>query len=102
MVGVHVIGLLAVGLLLIPAMRDDSELPPQGGDSGNDDGWGNRPRTPRPPSNVPGGGLPLPDALPARVRLRDGRRLHERLPGRERRPAREPDRQPIRTPTHNQ
>jgi len=101
MVGVHVIGLLAVGMLLIPAMRDDSELPPQGGDSGSDDGWGNYPRHPRPPSNVPGGGLPLPDALPARVRLRDARRLHQRLPGRERRPAREPVRRPIRTPARH-
>jgi hypothetical protein len=31
------------------------------------------------------------------VRLRDHRRLHELLPGRERRPAREPDRTPVRT-----
>ncbi|MHB8691880.1 MAG: hypothetical protein ACYDHH_11580 [Solirubrobacteraceae bacterium] len=101
MVGIHVLGLVAIGVLLFPALRDENPGPPQGGDSGSDDGWGNNPRRPEPPRNVPGGGLPLPDALPARVRLRDARRLHERLPRRERRPAREPARTPVRTPARH-
>lgn len=101
MVGVHVIGLVCVAMLLIPAMRDDTD-PPRPEDSGSDDGWGNHPRRPLRPHDVPGGGLPLPDALPARVRLRDGRRLHERLPRHPvRRPTREPVRRPVRTPAHH-
>jgi hypothetical protein len=98
MVGVHILGLACVAMLLIPAMRDDSDSPPPG-DSGTDDGWGNHPRQPLTPRDLPGGGLPLPDAVPARVRLRDGRRLHDHLPERERRPVREPARRPVRTPT---
>ena len=39
----------------------------------------------------------VPDAVPARVRLRDHGRLSELLPGSERRPAREPQRTPVRT-----
>jgi len=101
MVGIHLLGLVAIGVLLVPAIRDDSP-PPQPGDAGSDDGWGNRPREPAPPRNKPGGGLPLPDAIPARVRLRDARRLHERLPRPARRPAREPERAPTRTPARHQ
>ncbi len=101
MVGVHVLGLVCVGMLLIPAIRDDSDKPPQPGDAGSDDGRGNHPRRPLPPHDVPGGGLPLPDALPARVRLRDGRRLHERLPRPARRRVREPAPRPARTPARH-
>jgi hypothetical protein len=100
MVGVHILGLACVAMLLIPAMRDEPNGQPPN-DSGSDDGWGNHPRNPLHPHDIPGGGLPLPDAVPARVRLRDGRRLHERLPNHSRRPAREPIRRPIRTPAHH-
>jgi hypothetical protein len=94
--GVHVLGLACVAVLMIPALRDMPDGPPRPPDDGSDDGWGNRPRQPRDPSDVPGGGLPLPDAKPARVRLRDHRRMRDRLPRRERRPAREPERTPVR------
>ncbi len=88
--------LLAV--LLIPALLGRSSSPPGPSDSGSDDGWGKGRRGPFTPPNAPRGGLPIPDAEPARVRLRD----HDRLTGpavRERRPAREPApaRKPVRS-----
>jgi hypothetical protein len=94
--GVHLLGLVCVAVLMIPALRDGPE-PPRPPDGGSDDGWGNYPRRPPSPRDVPGGGLPLPDAVPARVRLRDHQRLRDLLPAPERRPAREPDRRPVRT-----
>jgi hypothetical protein len=95
--GVHVFGFAAVAILMLPAIRDGWGLPP-GSDS--DDGGGRGPDVPPTAPVAPsGGGLPLPDAVPARVRLRDHDRLADRLPARERRPAREPDRQPARTPS---
>src|SRR5947209_20573055 len=96
--GVHVLGLACVAILMLPALRDGPDIPPSG-EGGSDDGWGNYPRRPRSPRDVPGGGLPLPDARPARVRLRGHERLSDRTPPRERRPAREPvpHRPPVRT-----
>ena len=100
---VHLLGLGCVALLMIPALRD-TESSRRQSDSGNDDGWGNDRRRPDRPRG-PIGGLPLPDAEPARARLREHGRLHERRPPRERRPAREPERGPTRAPdrprTHN-
>jgi hypothetical protein len=95
--GVHLLGLAFVAALLIPALRDRPDRPGEESDSGSDDGWGNHPRRPVTPPGVPGGGLPLPDATPARVRLRDHRRLHEQLPRRSRRTPLEPVRRPVRT-----
>lgn len=61
------------------------------------DGWGNGPRPPDPPrSDRPPGGIPLDDAAPARVRLRGQGGLADKLPAQARRPAREPDRAPVR------
>jgi hypothetical protein len=98
-VGLHLFALACVTALLIPALRDDpADGPP---DSGSDDGPGNDRLRPKGPGERPRGGLPLPDALPARVRLCDHRRLAELLPRHERRPAREPARQPRREPVHS-
>jgi hypothetical protein len=98
--GVHLLGFIAVCVLLLPALRDDGGMD-FNVDEG-DDGWGhgpeNRPTKPTPP----GGGIPLPDAVPASVRLRDHDRLGDRLPSRERRPVREPAPErpvPVRTRT---
>jgi hypothetical protein len=44
------------------------------------------------------GGVPLPDASPAPVRLREPRRIADAYPRRERRPAREPVTTPHRSP----
>jgi hypothetical protein len=94
--GMHLLGLGCVAMLMIPALRDSPDSPPSS-DSGSDDGWGRGPRRPPKPPEPPTGGIPLPDAVPARVRLRDHEKLGDLLPPRERRPAREPERTPIRT-----
>jgi hypothetical protein len=96
--GVHLFGFVCVGILILPALREGWGTPPGGFGSDGDDGGGgpDRPTAPRAPS--PSGGLPLPDALPARERLRDHGRLADQVPGRERRPAHAPQREPTRTP----
>ena len=94
--GVHLLGLACVAVLMLTALREGPEEPPKANPD-SDDGRGNKPLRPRAPSNRPRGGIPLPDAEPARVRLRDHRKLGEMLPGHERRPAREPARRPVRT-----
>lgn len=94
--GVHLIGLVCIAVLMIPALREPPD-PPWNAEGG-DDGWGNEPRRPQAPPRSPLGGLPLPDAQPARVRLRGHERLADTVPARERRPSREPQREPSRTP----
>jgi len=94
--GMHLLGLVCAAVLIIPALRDNPDLPPHR-DSGSDDGWGRGPDTPPKAPDSPRGGIPLLDAEQARIRLRDHRTLQERQPRRERRPAREPDRTPVRT-----
>lgn len=95
--GMHLLGLGLVTVLLVMFLRSDTAEPwtPEDGEDGG--GGGTEPLPADPPSR-PGGGLPLPDAMPARVRLRDPSRLGDLLPRRERRPAREPEREPGRLP----
>lgn len=91
-----VVGAAVVGLLLLRhGGRRQGPSDPNPGD-----GWGNRPRGPEPRDpDPPRGGIPLDDAVPARVRLRGEARLADLLPKRARRPAREPDRTPVRIPS---
>lgn len=96
--GVHLLGLALVAALMIPALRDHPDGPGGQSDADSDDGWGNNPRGPHDPPRVPGGGIPLPDAQPSSVRLRDHRRLTDHRSGRGRRPVREPVRLPARSP----
>mgnify|MGYP001243337701 CR=1 FL=1 len=95
--GVHLLGLACVAVLMVTALRANPDDPPHSTNSDGDDGRGNKPRQPRAPSGQPRGGIPLPDAEPALVRLRDHTRLGDHLPRRERRTVREPDRRPVRT-----
>jgi hypothetical protein len=95
--GVHLLGLGCVALLMFPALKDQPLGPERRSDEG-DDGWGRGPKPPPDPPKPPRGGIPLPDAVPARVRLREAGRLSERLPRHERRPVREPARRPAREP----
>jgi hypothetical protein len=97
LVGVHIFGFIAVGLLMLPALRDDNSDPGEDSDS-TDDGWGNRPNVTPSPSRWPGGGIPLPDAEQSTVRMREPGRLGDQLTTPERRPAHEPARTPVRTP----
>lgn len=99
--GLHVIGLALVAFLLLMVFRAETVRPWRPPDDGNGDDGGGNDRVPPHRSDQPGGGgLPLPDAEPARVRLRDHRRLADRRPRPARRPAREPARTPTRTPAH--
>lgn len=95
--GMHLLGLVGLAVLIALALRQDTERDRSETDRGSDDGWGNKPRRPPEPSDRPWGGMPLPDAAPAGVRLRDDSKLGDRLPRPERRPAREPERTPVRT-----
>jgi len=94
--GIHLVGFVCVGLLVIPALREDPEPPADGESGGSDDGWGNLPAGRPDSGSGPGGGLPLPDAEQSRIRLREPGRISEKLPPHERRPAREPEREPAR------
>ena len=94
--GMHLLGLVCAVVLLLPALRAKPEFPPRK-DQDGDEGWGQGPPRPPKPFDLPNGGLPLPDAIQSRLRLRDHRKLPDLLPQRERRPAREPTREPIRT-----
>jgi len=85
------------GLILVPILLYRRPGPPA--DSSDDEGGGGRgpePPPARPPR--PRGGVPLPDAEQARLRIREhGRRLAGAR--RSRRPAREPGRRPVRAPS---
>ncbi len=99
--GVDLPGLLYLvcvfAVLFIPVLLGRRRPPPGPSDPGSDEGGGSGPRQPPTPPNAPRGGIPLPDAEPAPVRLRDHDRLADRVPTRTRRPAREPDHRPVRT-----
>jgi hypothetical protein len=92
--GMHFLGLVCAAVLIIPALRDGPDVPPQ---SGPDEGGGGGPPSPPARPDPPRGGIPLPDAVQSAVRLREPGRLAERLPRRERRPPREPARDPVRS-----
>jgi|SRR5450755_326511 len=102
--GLLFMALVFAAALFVPAIfvRFGSSQGPSDSDSdegGGGGGGGGFPRSPRPSDPSPGG-IPLDDARAARVRLRDDRRLAQRLPARQRRQAREPARTPRRcTPT---
>jgi hypothetical protein len=92
--GVHALGLaLLCGMLWLSFKADDNAS----GEDDGDGGWGNDRTGPEDSRGPRDGGLPLPDAKPARVRLREPGRLAELLPQHVRRPAREPERVPERT-----
>ncbi len=87
--------------LLVPALLSRFVKSDGHGDSDSDDSGGGGPRRPPPtPPGPPPGGVPLADAQPARIRVRDGHSFRRRLSVRERRPARDPRRAPVpRAPT---
>jgi len=79
---------LVIAVIFLPMVvwRGSS---PNDDDDGRDDGRGGGPEHPPPKPTGPPGGIPLPDAEPARVRLRDHGRLADR-------------RTPIRRPSPHQ
>lgn len=93
--------LVLVTVLVAPTLLPRNVLypppPPPSSDADDDDGGGRGPDKPPRTPEGPRGGLPLPDADPARVRIRDHRRpAPTRF--RARRPAHAPERAPVRTP----
>jgi hypothetical protein len=89
---------LALGILMfVLFLRSDTA---DGRQDPEDDegGGGGSDRIQRGPKTSPSGGIPLPDAVPAPVRMRGPGRLADLLPARQRRRVAEPDRAPRRVP----
>src|SRR5436309_221090 len=91
--------LLIMAVLLGPACLPRSVLYPDHGSppdrpDADDSGGGTPPGPPTLPA-VPQGGIPLPDADPARIRVR-GHGRPDRVPTRKRRATREPEHTPQR------
>jgi hypothetical protein len=84
--------IMLVTLMFVPALLYERAWPPSDGPDG---GGGSGPDEPSPPPPGPRGGIPLPDARQARLRLREHgpHRLHEHTA---RRRAREPERVPAK------
>lgn len=100
--GLHLLGFAFAAILLLPCLRDESVVHLGRRSDEEDDGGGGSDRLPEASPRSPGPGglpIPLPDAVPARVRLRDAGRLADLLPSFERRPAHRPlpQREPART-----
>jgi hypothetical protein len=96
----HLVALMLGGALFAMFLRSDSKARPDGADDDeNEGGGGGNDRISDKPKTSPSGGIPLPDAEPAPVRLRG----HERLADLRHRPDRrrvvEPDRAPRRVRT---
>jgi hypothetical protein len=85
--------LILVVLALAFIRRGGSKPGPP--NSEGDDGWRKGPEPPSLPLG-PSGGIPLDDAAQSRMRLRGKGRLSNHRRPRVRRPAREPDRTPVR------
>ena len=99
-IAICAIGALAVLFGMGGFFRSDTTSSWSPGDEDGDGGGGggNDRVRPRDSGGPRGGGIPLPDALPARVRLRDHRRLADLIPRPARRTAPEPARPPRRVP----
>lgn len=90
---------LVLGVVFLPMIFGRGGPSPGQSDSDSDGGGGNGPPRPPAPPDVPGGGIPLDHAEPARVRLRGHDRFVDLLPSRARRPAPAPTRRRVRTLT---
>src|SRR5947209_4166335 len=72
---------IVLGLLVIPLALYRRGSHPGASDADPGDGWREPPEPPTPPPvRGPEGGIPLQNATPARVRVRDGERLADLLP----------------------
>ncbi|HEX7292117.1 MAG TPA: hypothetical protein VF250_13415 [Conexibacter sp.] len=83
--GLHLLGFGFAAVLLLPLLRDERIVPVTRSEEDDDGGGGNDRVRPAPQPGPRGGGIPLPDALPARVRLREPGRLADLLPAQPRR-----------------
>jgi hypothetical protein len=92
----HLLALMLGGALFALFLRSDAKGRPGPPEDDEDGGGGGNDRITDKPKTSPSGGIPLPDAEPAPVRLRGHERLADLRPPRVRRPAREPVRPPVR------
>src|SRR5215208_7954505 len=95
----HLVALALGVLLFVMFLRSDTT---DGGDGAEEDegggGGGGSDRISGAPKTSPSGGIPLPDAEPAPVRLRGHEKLADLRPRPDRRRVTEPDRTPRRVP----
>jgi hypothetical protein len=93
----HLVALMLGGALFAMFLRSDSRPRSESSEDDEDNGGGGgNDRISDKPKTSPSGGIPLPDAVPAPVRLRGHEGLSDRRPRPLRRPAREPARSPVR------
>ena len=90
---------IVIVVLFAPLVLGRAPSPPESPDQGSDDGGGGSSHGPRPSPISPIGGIPLPDAQQARLRLRSHRPAFHRTRVRERPAHPAPQRTPTRTPT---
>jgi hypothetical protein len=91
----HLLALALGAVLFVMFLRAEDK--PAGPSEDDEPGGGGNDRVSGgPPAHSPSGGLPLPTAEPARVRLRGHEKLRDVRPRPVRRPAREPTRTPVR------
>lgn len=94
----HLVALMLGGALFAMFLRSEPRpyrAPPEEGE----DGGGGNDRVTDKPKTSPSGGIPLPDADPAPVRLRGPERLADLRPRPLRRPAHDPAPAPRRVPS---
>jgi hypothetical protein len=95
----HLVALVLGGLLFAMFLRSDAKGRASGPDDEDEGGGGGNDRIgDRPPRTSPSGGIPLPDAVPAPVRLRGPGRLADLRPRRVRREPAHPHPAPRRVP----
>ena len=87
---------ILLALVLVPFVLFCRSSKPGPPDLDAGDGWGKPPEPPPDLPRGPQGGVPLDDAVQAGARLRGKGRLADMRTARSRRPAREPERRPVR------
>jgi hypothetical protein len=90
----HLVALVLGGVLFAMFLRSERRPGPRGSEDDEDGGGGGNDRISDHPKTSPSGGIPLPDAEPAPIRLRGPGRLRDLRPRRVRREPAHP--QPIR------
>ena len=86
----HLVALALAGVMFAMFLRSDPTPDPRAEDDEDEGGGGGNDRIGDRPKTSPPGGLPLPDAEPAPVRLRSHERLRDLRPARARRPVEHP------------
>src|SRR3954464_6097846 len=92
----HLVALALGVLLFVMFLRSDAQDGGEGPEEDDGGGGGGSDRISGAPKTSPSGGIPLPDAEPAPVRLRGPGRLPDPHPQRPRRRVAEPARSPSR------